>query len=209
MKTIVLKLQKEISKLFCLILLLSFCSIKVVAQNAGSGGAYDFWKNEASWSWTVDNNNNESSGYFRWWTDGGDNLGEMAMQLFVGGDRKLTVRGQSGDGILELLAGQDDQEFGNPYLLFSQTSSTNSRAAIFMDGWNMLTFSNNSDNIYNEGFRFVNGAGKTYPILNAQENAGVELMRITKEGKVGIGTTNPVTKLKVKLKSLNHFNNKF
>jgi len=195
MKPITPQFKKE--KVIYLLLIILLGTTKLIAQNASTGGAYDFYKNNASWSWTVDNNNNENPGYYRWWTDGGDNLHEMAMQLAVGGSRKLTIRGHSGNGILELLAGQDDQEYGNPYLLFSQTSSTNSRAAIFMDGWNMLTFSNNSDNTYNEGFRFVNGAGKTYPILNAEENAGTELMRITKEGKVGIRTTNPITELDV------------
>ena len=161
MKTITPQIQKEI-KLVCVFLLYFFCSLKLTTLNANNGRGYDFYKNNASLSWTVDNNSTEVPEYFRWWIDGGEN-----------------------------------QEYGNPYLLFSQTPLTSSRAAIFADGRNMLNFSNNSYNLYNRGARFVNGAGKTNTVLDAKENTGVELMRVNKEEKVDIGTSSPSKKLDV------------
>ncbi|MEN8825834.1 MAG: hypothetical protein ACN4EF_04290, partial [Wenyingzhuangia sp.] len=63
MKPITPQFKKE--KVIYLLLIILLGTTKLIAQNASTGGAYDFYKNNASWSWTVDNNNNENPGYYR------------------------------------------------------------------------------------------------------------------------------------------------
>ncbi|MCT2563677.1 hypothetical protein [Chryseobacterium herbae] len=51
------------------------------AQNAASNDSRDDLINEPGWSWTIDDNNNQTGDGFRWWNNGGNNSTDLMMQL--------------------------------------------------------------------------------------------------------------------------------
>ena len=61
-----------------------------MAQDAQSNDAYDRYTNDQSWSWSLDDNNNQPPGYFRWWNDGGNNANDLLMELNAS-NRRLSL----------------------------------------------------------------------------------------------------------------------
>ena len=172
--------------------------------NASSGGAFDFYKWERTWSWTIDDNDNESPGYFRWWRDGGDNFSELIMELTENGQNTILELPTSiTNSILSLSANSTRSSSSSEEALpFIFLDTGHARSSIFYGKDHMLNFSINPKTVdsqstfaYSEGFRFLNSNGVA--IINRPESYGTELMRITVDGNVGIGTTGPTEKLDI------------
>lgn len=155
-------------------------SSRLVAQNS------DLWTN-GNMKFTIDDNNNESSNYFYWGTNGGDTTDDGLMWL-------------SDDGSLVLQHGS--------------TTGTTSKAGF------ELRVVDRESSAYNIGFRFskyndlgtwwnthldfvggninpdfvISGGGNSQSNLNNL----TERLRITTDGRIGIGTYNPSKTLDVK-----------
>ncbi len=61
--------------------LLVICTSTVFSQSASSDNSKDDYTDDAGWSWTLDDDHNQTGEGFRWWKDGGDNKDQLLMQL--------------------------------------------------------------------------------------------------------------------------------
>ncbi|UUC43924.1 hypothetical protein [Flavobacterium cerinum] len=203
--------------LFILAPVLLFC-LKCNAQNrrpnlvpppynATYNGARDDFTNSPSWSWTVDDddNSNDVGAGFKWWNNGGNQFSDLLMQLILlQSGLSLEIPSPNNNVYLSLMA-NDSRTYAEeskvyPYI-FLQTGDA--RTSIFFGKDHYLNFSlnpkaptNHSTFSYADGFRFIDSGGAD--ITNRPNSYGNELMRITKEGLVGIGTTAPESRLHVK-----------
>ncbi len=178
--------------------------------NARSSGSYDIWVNEPGWSWTIDDaNNSPNREGFRWWQHGGDNFGQLLMQLREISQNNIYSKSleipTSGQNAMFSLSANDQRatyttEGIFPFLFLT---AGDARSSIFYGKNNFLNFSinpksplNSSTYSYSEGFRFLSSEGAD--ITANPGSYGKELMRIQKNGNVGIGTSNPNSALHVR-----------
>jgi hypothetical protein len=175
--------------------------------NVVTNGCRDDFTNAACWSWTVDDDNTslDNTSGFKWWNNGGDRLSDLMMQMVLRPwGSSLEVPAPHRNCIFSLIANdgrmnvEEDKVY--PYMFF-QTGDA--RTGIFYGKDHFLNFTlnpkaptNSSTFPYADGFRFLDSRG--IDIVNRPNSYGKELMRITRNGFVGINTTDPTCELHVK-----------
>ncbi len=66
---------------FLCLLMFSVVITTAFSQKAYSDDSKDDYTNNAGWSWTLDDDHNQTGEGFRWWKDGGNNIDQLLMQL--------------------------------------------------------------------------------------------------------------------------------
>ncbi|MEO4006271.1 hypothetical protein [Flavobacterium sp. CAU 1735] len=177
------------------------------SYNATTNGCKDDVTNAPCWSWTVDNDNNDYNGIagFKWWNNGGNTVSDLVMQMVTQPwGYSLEVPSPDHNSILSLIANDSRMTLHEnrvyPFMFF-QTGDA--RTGIFYGKDHFMNFTlnpkvptNSSTFSYADGFRFLDSQGAD--IVNNPDSYGRELMRITKNGLVGIGTSKPACRLHVK-----------
>ena len=69
------------------ILVIFLCVSNTLNAQIWHGDTKDDWTNHQNWSWTLDDDQNNTPGAFRWWTNGGNNINDLLMSL----DDQVTV----------------------------------------------------------------------------------------------------------------------
>lgn len=201
--------RQRIKLQFLLMTIILSCLSNVTAQsiNAGSNNAFDSYVNNPVWSWTVDDDENslDTGAGFKWWNNGGNRYSDMMMQMTIQPwGKSFEIPSHSSNCIFSLMANVPKtgarEKMVYPYI-FLQTGDA--RSSIFYGKDHFLNFSinpkaptNHSTFSYADGFRFLNSDGAD--ITNSPSSYGYELMRITKEGVIGMGTTEPTCRLHVR-----------
>ena len=177
------------------------------AQNATSNDSRKDLTNDAGWSWSIDDNNNQpDADGFRWWNNGGTNLSQLMMQLKKDSRGKyLEIPTTTENAIFSLIANDQRASTGGPTAypyIFLQ--SGNARSSVFFGYDNYLTFSVNPKAPTNAStasdahcFRFVNSKGAAVTDVYRYPSDEQELMRINIDGNIGIGTKSPLSRLHV------------
>lgn len=200
--------QIKIQGLLLTLFLVGFLNVTAqISYHPIDLGGRDDFTDAPCWSWTVDDNNNDSdqgSG-FKWWNNGGNNLKDLMMQVVLQHwGRSLEVPSTTCNSIFSLIANDSRMELDEaavfPYMFFQAGKA---RTAIFYGKEQFMNFAldpkapnNRNASSDANGFRFLNSNGAD--IVNNPSSYGRELMRITKDGLVGVGTPEPACKLHVK-----------
>ncbi|HRB71416.1 hypothetical protein [Flavobacterium sp. WV_118_3] len=172
--------------------------------NASSDDSYDSYVSRKGWSWTIDDAQNLPEGEgFRWWNHGGNCFADLFMQLRVvrGNCISLEIPTETGHALFSLSANDHRSSTTDESILpFLFLTKRDERSCIFYGKNHFLNLTINPRSPLNpstisnaDGFRFIDSKGAD--ITNEPESYGRELMRIQKNGKVGIGTPEPATAL--------------
>ncbi|THF50603.1 hypothetical protein E6C50_10290 [Flavobacterium supellecticarium] len=181
-------------------------------DTAASGNSYDSFVNSAGWSWTIDDKNNipyNREKGFRWWHNGGNNFSDLLMRLREVNDnnrytKMLELPTSHQNAMLSLSANDHGSALSDESVFpFIFLRAGEARTAIFYGKDNFLNFTINPKSpictatfSYSSGFRFMDSEGAD--ICGNPNSYGKELMRISRDGDVGINTTKPACKLHVR-----------
>ncbi|MFY0602736.1 MAG: hypothetical protein JXQ93_02220 [Flavobacteriaceae bacterium] len=101
-------------KHYILTILILISAMPLMAQDADSNDAKDNYTDNASWSWTIDDNDNQNGSYFRWWNNGVDNSSQLLMELNAD-SRKFSLFAHNGAKTLTFIPSKSENIISSLY----------------------------------------------------------------------------------------------